>query len=252
MNKIIRNDFTYSEFLEYVTTTQGLEDNWNGSEEWSRDFTLTNSFKEAVDLAKYGWDSWLKMLEDIDLIVVNWNLSTEFAIDWATVDVARYVNGQPDCMINFIDEIEREKPQITIYVPISYQGWVNSKTASKYLISALKVIVKKMQTHDVKVYWVIETRLEHDDLVVVKLKDFGQQLVLNNFAFAFHPSFFRRLWFRYLETKPYWRGWYWWKVRDIPKKLMKTQVEKSYWETWFFPEINWQDFNEKDIEKKGA
>jgi hypothetical protein len=55
-------------------------------------------------------------------------------------------------MINFIDEIEREKPQVTIYVPISYQGWVNSETASKYLISALKVIVKKMQTHDVKVY----------------------------------------------------------------------------------------------------
>ena len=247
MNKLIRNNFTYSTFLDYVERTPRLQTNWDSSETGSSFLSGTSTLKEALDLAKYGWDSWIKQLQDLDFINVTWTLKTELDIVWATVDIARYVNGQPDCMINFIDEIEREKPQLTMYIPLSYAGRIGQQEAQRYLLKALEYIVQKNQTYDTKVYWVFDTNVNWvDDVSVVTLKDFGQQIVLNNFAFAFHPSFFRRIWFKYLETQEHWNYGYWKTVDNLVNKLIKSWTS-IYWETQFFPTITGNSFSESSI-----
>ncbi len=70
---------------------------------------------------------------------------------------------------------------------------------------------------------------------------------MNNFAFAFHPSFFRRLWFKYIETKPYFNGRYWGDVRNPFEKIQ--QSKPVTWETWFLPRILEREFDEEEIEK---
>ncbi len=249
--KLKKSKFTYTEFLDYVINTDRV---WgNSSENWSKSFTWTNNFKEAMDYARYGWDAWIEMLKDTDLIWVGWSLTTEFAIEWAVVDVARYLTGLPDCMVNFIDEIERDKPQITMYVPLGYWAIIDEENAQRYLKDALKIVYEKMEKFDVKVIWFFHNEQSGNilELTMVKLKDFWQQVVINNFAFAFHPSFFRRLWFRYIETKSYRDGGYW---RPKEKYIADTleQEKMINGKTWVFPEItnNWKCY-ENEIKKLG-
>jgi hypothetical protein len=47
-------------------------------------------------------------------------------------------------------------------------------------------------------------------------------MVVNNIAFAFHPSFFRRLWFSIAESKPFLSNGY-----GRSRKDYKESVEKS-------------------------
>ena len=246
------NNFKYSEFLQYTQETPRVS-KCDASETNGKSFTWTNDFKEAMDYAKYGWDSWIEMLKDDDFIGVNWSLTTEFAIEGAVVDVNRYVNGQPDCMVNFIDEIEREKPQLTIYIPLGYSSGIGQKNAQIYLKKALKIVFEQMVKYDVRVYgYFLNAQAgEVIEFTNIKLKDFGQQVVLNNFAFAFHPSFFRRLWFKYIETKDYISEGSYWRPREDEIKKRLQELDLIRWDkTWLFPLItNSASCKIDDIEK---
>jgi hypothetical protein len=59
-------------------------------------------------------------------------------------------------------------------------------------------------THNIRLTGIFATKQNstHYD-TIVKLKDFDEAMVVNNIAFAFHPSFFRRLWFSIAESKPF-------------------------------------------------
>jgi len=244
------NPFNYTEFLDYVDNTKWLGFR-NSSETWSESFSLTKNLQEAKTLARHGWDSWIKMLKDLDTIHVNWTVETEHSIVGASVDIWRYINGQPDCMIEFVDSIERDKPQLTMYIPLWYNCNVDAKNAQEYLKEAMKLVFDKIITHDVEVIWyfLVDQRDNNLEFTTVTLKRFGQQIVLNNFAFAFHPSFFRRIWFRYIETKKYLRSWYWSGNTEIYKTLNELNKLNNK-EVWLFPQVtNHDGCKEWDIEK---
>lgn len=239
MNDI--NIFTYSEVLDYVQNTPQVW-HWkstNSSHTWSKEFTWTNSYWEAINLARYGWDAWIKQLKDIDLISVNGSFDTEYDMQGGAVDVGRFIGWHQDCMINFIDKIERDKPQITMYIPIGYSCGNKVENIQSYLKDAMKIMVEKLQTHDVRVYWYMLS--SHDGwnklFCNIILKDFWQQVVLNNFAFAFHPSFFRRILFRLLETKDYLGYWYGTPKSNIENTLRGNGLLEK-WETWLFPDVD--------------
>lgn len=230
--------FNYTSFLEYVTNTPRHTWNSNASEIGTKSFTLTWSYQEAYDYAKHWWDAWIKMLKDEDTINIQGQMTTELWITWAYVNVTRYLSGQPDCMVNFIDTVERDKPRLVIYIPLAYAQNIEAQEAQEYLKKALTVIYKKLLTHDVKVvgYFLSNQTKSVTDFTTIILKDHWQQVVLNNFAFAFHPSFFRRLWFRYIETKDYWHSSYWTMNTETQETLKKLWLNTKD-ETHLYPQV---------------
>jgi hypothetical protein len=241
-----KHEFKYHEFIDYVEKTPWLPTNETDSHDWSRSFTQTESFKEALDLAKYWWTSGIEEMKDaFKEISMIGNTEIEWNIAGWIVDVPKYLNGEPDCMIEFVDLIDREKPYITLYVPLWYNCGIDWDKALAFLKGAIKYIATKMSTHEVRIVGIYSSNQQGgDELIKVLIKDFNQNLVLNSFAFAFHPSFFRRLWFKHLETKKYWRYWYW-SHKDCTLKWITESESSGDFE--LLPEVKTSWFDSKKI-----
>ena len=64
-------------------------------------------------------------------------------------------------------------------------------------------------------------------IVEVLIKDFDERFVINNIAFSFHPSFFRRIWFSVIEAEKFIYGGYGSQTseKDIHTRLLKDTSE---------------------------
>lgn len=205
--KLIVSEFGYSEFVDYALNTERVkgEDGISKSSETNRkQFTGTENFEEAVRLARYGWDAGIKEMELERDLIVSGQVEVIHSVVGASVDVGSYLSGNPECMFEYVDRVERDKPDLTIYTMLTYSGFNDQKDALQYAKKILNIIAKANVSYNVKLVGVFATHSNGvDNLEFIKIKDFEQNLVLNNLAFSFHPSFFRRLWFRYIETKEY-------------------------------------------------
>lgn len=232
-----RHDYKYHEFIDYVERTPRLSGNDNSSETtWDNSWYQTDSFKEALDLAKYGWDSGIEEIKSVFTeIAITGSTEIEWNVAGWIVDVPKYLNWEPDCMIEFIDVVDRDRPQLTIFISLTYNWWTGWNTALNYLKDVIKYVVEKMATHELRIIGVFSAQESGwDELIKVTIKDFNQNLVLNSFAFAFHPSFFRRLWFKHLETQKYWRYGYW-RLRD--SEIEELVEDEPKWEYALVPEV---------------
>lgn len=205
-------EFTYSSFIDYANETPRIvgadnrlcEDSVKGS----FSFTGTQSYDEAMRLAKYGWETGIKELELEKELIADGQMDFCHEIAGSFVDVGRFLSGIPDCMVNFVDRVERDKPELTVYTMLTYSANKDQKDAQKYAKKILEILVKTNQTHSIKLVGIFCTKNivkgeNIDSIEMVTIKDFYQQFVLNNLAFSFHPSFFRRIWFRFAETTSY-------------------------------------------------
>lgn len=248
MENIIIKEFTYSSFIEYANSTKRV----NGADgrirkssvENEKSFTGTESYDEAMNLALYGWDTGIKELELERDLIVDGQMEFNHEIVGCSVDVGRFLSGVPDCMINFIDRIEREKPELIVYVNLTYSSFNDEKEAQKYAKKILEILVKVNQKYSIKLVGTFSTKNDRTlSIEKVVIKDFYQSFVLNNLAFSFHPSFFRRIWFRFAETTPY-RGWGYGTPMEYSKmKYLLVKDKKDNIESWIFP--SFQEFQLK-------
>lgn len=205
------NEFTYSEFIEYVERTRPVVPERASEKKDDTQWSGTPSFEQAIQYAKYGWEAGIAELAvELDMAVIG-NTEVRHDIVGSSVDVGAFLSGSPECMVQYIDMQERERDEVVVYVQLGYNAGVEGPTALKFTKTLLRELVKLNQKYSLKLIGVISTyhsgsRLRTHEYITVK--DTYQNLVLNNLAFAFHPSFFRRLWFRFLETKKYWATGY--------------------------------------------
>lgn len=220
---------SYAQFIKYITYTEVKHEGSSSDESKDRtSFTQTETIEEAINLANNGWNTGIEELELEKDLIVNGTMTTQNSLVGGYVDVGLFLSGNPECMIEFVDFTEREKPEITIYIYLTYNSATDSKDALKYAKECLNIINEKNVTHAVRVVGVFGSTHQgnNEDIVEIVIKDFYDNLALNSLAFSLHPSFFRRFWFKHLETKDYWSVSYGYPLNSENK--IKSTIESLF------------------------
>lgn len=206
--------FGYTEFVDMCMNIPKYKENGDSSQKaypesdencWSG----TNTYEQAVEYAKHGWDAGLESIKDYvetDAKMIN----VEHALVGHAVDVGRFLTGVPDTMISFYDDAYRNKAPLTVYVKLTYLADIEGEQAMEYCAKILETISILNRTFNVKLVGVFTTR--HDkvgtDILCINIKETDEAFVLNSLAFAFNPAFFRRFWFKWLEGTNFWESGY--------------------------------------------
>jgi hypothetical protein len=203
--------FGYGEFINFGTTTPKHE---NCKEESSKKecseggWSGTDTWETAVKYAKHGWDAGIKNMQDYlqtDSTLIN----VEHSLVGHAVDVGRFLQGVPDTMVTFYDDSYRNKAPLTVYTKLTYLADVSGENAMEYTSKILETIAILNRTFNVKLVGVFDSINKHTtNMVLVNIKDTDERFVLNNLAFAYNPAFFRRFWFKWLETTSMWSQGY--------------------------------------------
>ena len=199
----------YLEFIDYarnrkrskksihsnIIDSRNTDSNWNG----------TKDIDEAFSFAENGWDSGIKQMELEDGVLSNGNgMLVNNSIQGSMVNMGNYLMGLPDNMLEFSELREFNLEELTIYIPLAYTASNSLAKALNYAKNITDIVNEYQSHHSVRVIGVFDTR--HNDkrfINYVTIKDFNERFVLNAIAFAFHPSFFRRLWFSVLEGESF-------------------------------------------------
>lgn len=208
-------EFSYLEFVEHAKDRIWSNKFKSASAKTSREtdahhkkWTGTKNFDEAIDFALNGWDAGLEQMElDSDLLT---DVGTEFnpSVAGAVVNIGAYLQGNPECMYELADKREYNLDELTIYAPLCYSAYNDGKRAMNYSKSVVDFVNKMQSKHDVKLVGMFDTdQGAYRSVELINIKNFSERFVLNNVAFSFHPSFFRRLWLSFLEGTEYGIPW---------------------------------------------
>lgn len=199
---LITTHHTYTEFIKFAKTTPRVPGNSTSSERSSYSFTKTNSLEEAYSLAENGWDAGIKELAIEQGVLSSSGIEFSPNVHGAVVNVPNYIQGLPDSMWEMTERREYNLTELEIFICLCYTYEKSSDYALKYASNVINYVNEKQKTHNVKLtgYFAAQERNYVTWFNNITIKDFDQRFVINNIAFAFHPSFFRRIWFRALET----------------------------------------------------
>ena len=215
--------FSYREFVDEAVNRKLHANNSQSSRSGSENFTQSKSFDESVKWATEGWDLGLEQYKIEDGVMTSGTTHLNPSLAGCMPHVQNYIMGFPQQMYDLYDEREYNLPTLDLIVSLGYAGGVNGSDALKFSKSLVGYINKMSSTHNIRLTGIFATKqrgTEYD--VIVNLKDFDKAMVVNNIAFAFHPSFFRRLWFSIAESKPFLSSGY-----GQSRKNYKQSVEKT-------------------------
>ncbi len=208
---------TWDKFVEFAATadTEGIKNpTARRTDREYIDFCGSNSFEEALELARYGWPDGLKRVAEIsaniDRLIAQEIEGDEIIYSpagYAPV-VGAYLAGRPDSMLR-LAEVEGARPVIKIAVNISASCDIDGKR-----IIAMGAAVASL----IKAFEIAGYSTEVDLLQVVNghnhngkrtycniscnLKRAGHALELDRLIFAIaHPSTLRRLIFNIEEAR---------------------------------------------------
>lgn len=203
-----------SEFINYIETHENTKKIGNESTTGSYDFTGTHSYKEAMELLQGGWTEEAKKLTQI----MNTEVKTMQpqmqrkqvrSVAGGHALVAAYLNGAPNNMVMTKMEPKKQKV-ITVTKAIGYLAHVSKETIRSEAIKALKVVMKlEAQGYRVNMN-VMSVSEDYSNAIYckVRVKNAGEKLNISKVAFPMcHPSFFRRMVFKFREVFPNNRLW---------------------------------------------
>lgn len=217
-------------------------------------FTQTESFEQAVDFAVNGWDLGLEQYKIEDGLLVGGATELCPSLSGSIPHIQNHIMGFPEEMYYLADSREYNLPTLDIVVNLAYNGGVAGTNALKFGKSLVSFINDKASTRNIRVTGVFASKQDDniDAYHLVTLKDFDSALVINNIAFAFHPSFFRRLWFSIIEGKSYWADGYGQTINDYYPAISEKINTKSSNEILIFKtlnDINQYSWEESDLER---
>tara|TARA_R110002167_G_scaffold234388_1_gene439631 strand:- start:9741 stop:10529 length:789 start_codon:yes stop_codon:yes gene_type:complete len=203
-------EFGYREFIDFCKNrVKHSNCSADESRTGGKSFTQTNNYEEAEKLAITGWDLGLDKFVIEDGVLEGGVTSLEPSLAGCMPHVQNFISGFPQQMYALHDEREYNLPTLHIVVNLAYACRVNSKDALDFGASIVKYINTMACTKNIKLSGLFCTKVNgYESTQSITLKDYDENLVLNNVAFAFHPSFFRRFWFAFLESKSYWTSTY--------------------------------------------
>ena len=210
----IREFDSLNSFYEYITTTP-LNDTfcWKkgglSSTQGSKQFTGTESFEEAVNLFKDGWDDMAKKLTKKLKVQPNCSVTSQvqktvYDIVGFQCSVPRYLQGIPTNMVNKRLTPVKQKV-VTLNKDFSYNCSISTEDIIEASIQTMQV-VKKIEAQGIRVNLNIIFGVKGDntkEVVKIRIKSANERVNVSKLAFPLvHPSMFRRLCFRYIEVAP--------------------------------------------------
>lgn len=210
--KVIQEQYSYNKFIERFGRAKGcprsIRYDYNSSESRRFDFCGTYTMEEANKLAVEGWDTGVKQLELVHGVKIGPGTEFEPDVYGAVVNMGNYLQGLPDNMYRLSAKKDYNLPKLTIYLNGLYDCEVTTKDVLYHSEAVVKLVNELQSKFNVELIMVMSTyQLRGVTLITnIVLKGFNDKLVLNNIAYSFHPSFARRHYFKYLETKPYLSG----------------------------------------------
>lgn len=210
----IREFDSLNNFYEYITTTP-LNDTfcWKkgglSSTVGSKQFTGTESFEEAVNLFKDGWDDMAKKLTKKLKVTQNQTMCSEvqktvYDIVGFQCSVPRYLQGIPTSMVNK-KLVPIKQKVVTLNKDFSYNCSIETEDIIEASIKTMEV-VKRIEAQGTRVNLNIIfgiTAGNTREIVKIRIKSANERVNISKLAFPLvHPSMFRRLCFRYIEVAP--------------------------------------------------
>jgi len=164
----------------------------------------TANFSEAFNYAQGGWDAGLKQLDITDGETARGGMELRQSVAGAIPNVQNYLQGLPLQMYEYVNPNDYNTETLDIFVPLCYASSVSGAKALRFTQSIVTLVNAIQSKYDVRLIGIVDA--SHDDYRSIDriiIKERGERFVLNNVAFAFHPSFFRRIWFAHAETRDY-------------------------------------------------
>lgn len=272
VNYYIRSFESLDEFYDIVCNEKGLDDYASHNKDSDRErFTWTYNFDEAVELARNGWEEGLKDLDyyesmaDKDYAIKSNDrmLDVELNTTGAYVDVGAYLQGQPECMCDFVTK--RTNTFADILINVTTNCNVSTKTIFNRGREIMKLVdaLEKAHIKTRIIFMMVECpdwSVNMGDRYIVKVvgKDYNQMLDQNRLIFALaHASFFRRFLFCCTEMEkdirekfgcPY--GGYGapGNIQKLDERVWKSDFENTY--TFLFDDINHADEDIESVKEK--
>lgn len=192
----------YNSIDEFIDKLDELKD-WLTSFSWDCSLTSgpkwawTRNYQAALDL-QYGFEiKW----EPFKFAKKDGSLSIEYnSFAGGRVNIWAYLSWVPENMIH--NDILPEKKKLRVMYHI---GWTFGFSNEELMVRA-KIIFGSLQElekqYSVEVYCAFSSNMRGKKVGgIIKIKEFGGRFIRNRFAFTLHTWFFRRLCFRYFETR---------------------------------------------------
>lgn len=206
--------FKYSEFVAYseiIPASKKIEKEYIDKEgsapsrSGTFKFTETKSFEEALALATDGWDYGLAELSPEEPVEIESGIEIHTDVSGSSVNMGNFLQGLPNNMNRVEQTVDYEYPPLTIYINLTYSCQVKAAAALKHCDDVIATVNRLQTKYNLRIIGVFQTAQTEgkNHRIDVTIKDFDERFVINNIAFAFHPSFYRRLYFAALEGKQY-------------------------------------------------
>lgn len=209
-NSTIKEYGSIGEFEHYINTTP-LNDifRWKtlSSSSTGAGFAGTETYEQAVDLLKHGWDDGsIKIEKALKLIAkdvqpMKAKIQTYDVVGFQA-SVPRYLQGVPTNMINH-KVIAKQQKVITIVKNINYMGNVSPDQIIAESIKAIQ-LVKKIEAMNYRINLdIISVSNTFKELhsIRIRIKSANERVNVSKLAFPLvHPSMLRRFEFRHIEV----------------------------------------------------
>lgn len=205
LNQSQAAEFNANVFDVHDPSSRGNSTSWAG----------TSTYEEAVELCQKGWsegfEKLVRLKKRIDEKVLSPIVKPRQVSDIVGYNpsVADWLQGNP---LNMWNSAKKQIPIfINIYLNMAYNcGTDRDEIFNRGIV--VQSIVDALQDRGYSVRFKTCICVEYDDemiFAVFKLKGEGEKLNIRKTYFPLcHPSFFRRLVFRLMETTPVrYRGW---------------------------------------------
>lgn len=181
--------------------------NENASHQNDFDFTLTHSYTEAEELLVNGWEEKIEMINKIKTPVTINKFKKTTVNDFVgfVPNVPNAIQNIPKTMIT--DNGLKKNNFMDIFYDMGSNWSTKAEDIQEAAISLLKAI-QILEKNKIRVKLKVSIYIGRNDGQIVgsalKLKEYNETISLYKILFPMcHPSFFRRIGFRWLETCPF-------------------------------------------------
>lgn len=224
-NKKLIREYTYDQYLTLAETGDSIKGNTSSRRNGEVDWEGTETWEECVDLARNGWDVGIQKMQLQDGVLTNTGVIANTGFVGSQVNMSSYLLGLPDTMINYESLEDYNLEAVDVYIPLAFTAGYSSEDNIRYASAVVEYINELQSKYSVKLIGTFMNDFypwEITDRIV--LKEHGQNLVINNLAFAFHTAFWRRVGFAVIERTKECHGGYGSAARWAPKKDSTTKT----------------------------
>lgn len=269
INFYVREFGSLDEFYNLIENNHSSCENCS-SHETGKSFYGTETFDDAMKLAREGWEQGLKDLDYYEEMSDKdyaskmddnmWDV--ELNTTGSYVDIGSYLQGIPECMCDFVSKRSNTFADIivnpTVSCGVSKTTIMNRGREIMKLVDALEK--RHIKTRVVVISVVCDGPIDGGNRWVVKLvaKDYNELLDQNRLVFVLgHASFQRRMMFVLQELEndirndfgcphgSYGRPGH---IKKLPEEVWKPQFEGTY--SFLFDDVNHYDEEVQEVKDK--